>query len=84
MIELSVCIGSACHINGSHNVVVTFQHMIEEYQLHDKLSLKAAFCMKQCTNSGVSVSLNGQVERITAEEARTFFMEKVLPLVNHS
>ncbi len=84
MIELSVCIGSACHINGAHNVVATFQHMIETHKLHDKLDFKASFCMKQCAGRGVSVSVNGQKERITAEEARDFFKEKVIPLVNQA
>lgn len=81
MIELSICIGSACHINGAHNVVATFQHLIESYNLHDVVSLKASFCMKECSNCGVSVKINGEEERIAAEDARTFFKEKVLPLV---
>ncbi len=80
MIELSVCIGSACHISGAHNVVATFQHMIEEYDLHDKVNFKASFCMKDCSGCGVSVKVNGEKERIAAENARTFFKEKVLPL----
>lgn len=81
MIELTVCIGSACHIHGSHNVVATFRNMIEHYNLHDKVSLKGAFCMKACTGGGVTVTVNGAEERITAAEARTFFKEKILPLV---
>ena len=80
MIELSVCIGSACHLSGAHNVVATFQHMIEEYSLHDKVAFKASFCMKDCSGCGVSVTVNGEKERIAAEEAREFFKKKVLPL----
>lgn len=81
MVELKVCIGSACHINGAHNVVATFQHLIEQSGLHDKVELAASFCMKTCAGRGVSVTLNGKNERITADEARNFFREKVLPLV---
>lgn len=80
MIELRVCIGSACHINGSNNVVATFRHLIEEYQLHDKVLLQGAFCMRDCAQNGVAVSVNGQTERITDMEARKFFKEKILPL----
>ena len=29
MIEVNVCIGTACHLRGSYNVVQTFQQMIE-------------------------------------------------------
>ncbi len=81
MTELSVCIGSACHLNGAHNVIQTFQHMIEELGLNDKIDFKATFCMRKCGNKGVSVTLNGVVTRITAEEAREFFREKVVPLI---
>ncbi len=80
MIELNVCIGSACHIHGSHNVVASFQHLIEKYNLHDKVMLKGAFCMKECSAAGVAVSLNGKTERIAPETARTYFKENVLPL----
>lgn len=80
MIELYVCIGSACHIHGAHNVVQTFQHLIEQYQLNDKVVLKATFCLKQCSETGVSVTLNDNKYRIKAEEARSFFKTNVLPL----
>lgn len=81
MIELSVCIGSACHLKGAHNVVATFQHMIEEYDLHGKIDFKASFCMRQCHSSGVGVMLNGEKYNIPAESARTFFKEKVLEAI---
>lgn len=80
MLELRVCIGSACHLNGAHNVVATFQHLVEEHKLHDKINLLASFCMKECAQEGVAVSLNGEQTRILPEESRRFFREKVLPL----
>ena len=78
MIELSVCIGSACHMKGAQNVVATFQHLIEEYNVHDKVELRATFCMKMCSNPGVSVAVNGEKYNIPANTARDFFKEKVL------
>lgn len=80
MVELNVCIGSACHVNGANNVIITFQHLIERQGLHDKVALSGAFCMRQCVGNGVSVTLNGEKYRIMAAEARSFFKEKVLPL----
>jgi len=80
MLELKVCIGSACHLNGAHNVVATFQHLVEEYKLHDKINLVASFCMKQCAQKGVAVSINNEETRIQPEEARSFFRENILPL----
>ena len=73
MLELSVCIGSACHLKGSYNVIQVFQQLIEEKSLHDKIDFKGTFCMKQCHNNGVSVSVSGQQYHITPETANAFF-----------
>lgn len=73
MVVISVCIGTSCHINGSYNVVQTFQQLIEEHSMHDQMELKAYFCMKQCQNKGVSVSVDDQNYRIEPENARSFF-----------
>ena len=80
MICLSVCIGTSCHLNGANNVVMSFQHLIEEFDLHEKVTVSAAFCMQTCSGSGVSVTIGQERFVIKAEEARSFFKEKVLPL----
>ncbi len=82
MLELSVCIGSACHLKGSYNVIQVFQQQIEENFLHEKIEFKGAFCMKQCQNSGVSVSVGGQKYNVTPETAREFFNSTILELIN--
>lgn len=81
MVTLSVCIGSSCHLKGSYNVIQAFQQLIEEYGLgEDKLTFKASFCMKQCQNPGVGVTVDETVYSVRPEEARAFFRDKVLPL----
>lgn len=81
MTELSVCIGSACHLKGSYNIIQTFQQLVEENGLHEKINFKASFCMKKCNQAGVNVDLNGEKYNIAPEVAREFFYEKVVPLV---
>ena len=81
MISLSVCVGTSCHLNGANNVTMTFQHLIEEYSLHDKVALVASFCAQACAKDTVSVKVNDEKFSIQATEARKFFKEKVLPLV---
>lgn len=81
MVELSVCIGSSCHLKGSYNIIMVFQQMIEENALHKKIDLKATFCLRQCSNSGVAVTVNGEKHNVVPEDARKFFMESILPLV---
>lgn len=82
MLELSVCIGSSCHLKGSYNIIQVFQQMIEKNALHNRIELKATFCLKECHNPGVAVSLNGERHHIVPEDAWEFFMESVLPLVS--
>lgn len=77
MTVVEVCIGSACHLKGSYNIIQTFRHLIEERELHDKVEFKAAFCMKQCMCRGVSVRVNGEEFHILPEEAAAFFDEHV-------
>ncbi len=81
MLELSVCIGSSCHLKGSYNIIQLFQQMIEENALHDKIDFKASFCMRKCQSSGVAVSINGMVHHLQPETAREFFKNTIMPIV---
>ena len=76
--ELNVCIGSSCHLKGSYNVIQAFQKLIEDHGLHEKIEMKAQFCMKQC-QKGVSVSLGDEIHSVSSETARVFFLNTVVP-----
>ena len=80
MIELSVCIGSSCHLKGSYNVIQTFLQLIEAHGLHERIEFKSNFCMQRCAHAGVGLSLNGKAYHIAPETAREFFKTAVLPL----
>jgi NADH:ubiquinone oxidoreductase subunit E len=78
VIDLSVCVGSACHIKGSYNVINSFQQIIEEYKLADKVELKAIFCLGHCTE-GVSVKIDdSEVYSVSGATARKFFETEVM------
>lgn len=81
MVRINVCIGSSCHTSGAQNVVSSFQHLVEDYRLHDKVAITASYCMRRCGQDGVGVSLTIDDEpyRVAAENARNFFREHVLP-----
>jgi NADH:ubiquinone oxidoreductase subunit E len=79
VINLSVCVGSACHIKGSYNIINTFQQIIEEYKLSDKVELKAIFCLGHCTQ-GVSVKIDdSEVYSVSGSSAKEFFETEVIP-----
>lgn len=82
MVEVKICIGTSCHLNGSYNVVQSIQQLLEKYSLHDKVKLEAYFCMKQCNNKGVSITVNGTNFRVEPENARVFFQEQIQSLLS--
>lgn len=79
MIKISVCIGSACHIKGSYNVLNSFQQLREEFGLSDRIEVNAVFCLGHCTEA-VSVQVNdGEVQSVSGLTVRDFFVDKILP-----
>jgi len=72
MITIQVCIGSACHLKGSYNVINKLQELIKEKKLEQKITVKAAFCLGQCTKA-VSVKVNeGDVHSLNEERVEVF------------
>ena len=74
---LTVCIGSSCHLKGSKKVAQTFERLITENNLREKVNFHAAFCMGNCQN-GISVSIDDQVYSVTPETAQQFFEQEVI------
>jgi NADH:ubiquinone oxidoreductase subunit E len=82
MITISVCIGSACHLKGSYNVISELQDMIEEKKLDDKVQIRAVFCMGDCQKA-VAVKVNDGEETysLSGSNAKEFFQQTILPMV---
>ncbi len=55
--EVKVCVGSACHLKGSYDVIESLQSYIKNNKLEEKIDLKASFCLGQCTKN-VSVLID--------------------------
>ncbi len=77
MMEVKICIGTSCHLNGSYNVIQSIQQLMEKYSLHDKVKLEAYFCMRQCMNKGVAITVDGTNYRVEPENAGAFFLEQI-------
>ncbi|WP_167956662.1 (2Fe-2S) ferredoxin domain-containing protein [Anaerosporobacter faecicola] len=77
---ISVCIGSACHLKGSYDVIDKLQELVEDNNLGNKVELKAVFCLGNCQN-GVSVKINEEehIYSVTKKTVNTFFEEVVKP-----
>ena len=75
---MKVCIGSACHLKGSYEVLDRLQQLVKEYRLADRVTVKASFCLGHCSEQGVSVELDGQVHGVPVDGVEAFFREQVL------
>lgn len=72
MITIQVCIGSACHLKGSYEVINKLQNIIKEKKLDSHIAVKAAFCLGECTKA-VSVKVNdGAVQSLDESNVESF------------
>ncbi|MBC2582817.1 (2Fe-2S) ferredoxin domain-containing protein [Clostridium sp. DJ247] len=79
MVTINVCVGSACHLKGSYDIIEAFQQFIETYKLKDKVELKGAFCLSHCTE-GVSVKFDDEdtIYSLRTTNVESFFKEQVM------
>lgn len=55
--EITVCVGSSCHIKGSHSFIDYLQKAIAAHKLEQHIVLKASFCMGSCSE-GINIKVN--------------------------
>ncbi len=79
--KITVCIGSSCHIKGSHKVVEQLQYLIAKHHLGEKVELGGTFCMGKC-QQGVCVTVNDAFFSVTPDTVNAFFETEVLAKVS--
>ena len=80
MLNLTVCIGSSCHLKGSRQVVEQLQKLIAEHGVGEKVELGGTFCMGKC-QKGVCVTVGEEFYSVTPETVVEFFTNEVLTKV---
>lgn len=81
MRSLTICIGSACHIKGSHEVIDIFQKLILEYSLEEKIELNGSFCLKKCTDAVSVQRWDNKILSVSKENARCIFEDEIIPYI---
>ena len=78
---VSICVGSACHLKGSHEVITRLQELIAENKLENKIELMASFCLGNCAN-GESMTINGNlVADCSIDTIDEIFNNQIIPLL---
>ncbi len=75
--KVTICIGSSCHIKGSHYVVERLRQLVSENNISDKVELAGAFCMGKC-RQGVCVTVDDEFHSVSPDSVDSFFNEKIL------
>lgn len=82
MLIVQVCVGSSCHLKGSHEIVELLQKALEEYHLEDEVVLTGSFCIGKCNRIGVTVQVDDEVfVGITRENFKEFFTDHILNVI---
>ena len=80
---VQICIGSACHLKGSYQVIQNLKGLIEEEGLEEQVILKSSFCLGACSGA-VSVKIDDQpVESLLPDQTEVFFNERIKGAIGH-
>lgn len=78
MKNISVCVGSACHLQGAYYVLEIFKNLITKYEMEAKIDIEGNFCQNNCTR-GVVVRLGEKIVfDVNKDNAETIFKEYML------
>ena len=74
---ITICIGSACHLKGSREIIQKLQQLVAEHKLEEKVDLNGAFCSGNCVN-GVCVTIDGELHSLSPDKTEDFFETEIL------
>lgn len=78
MNQISICVGSACHLRGADAVLRAFVAQIEKHKIECQVDIEGNFCQGRCTE-GVVVKINDEIiTQVSREKVDTIFRTKIL------
>lgn len=82
MVIVQVCVGSSCHLRGSHDIVELLEKEVKDAHLEEEVILVGSFCLGKCNRIGVTVTVDDDVYTgVTRETFRDFWRDHILPRV---
>lgn len=80
MLNVSICIGSACHMKGSREVIARLRELVAAHGLQDRVSLNGSFCTGNCQHA-VCVTIGDTLYSLAPETTEEFFQKEILTRV---
>lgn len=79
MKKIEVCIGTACYLKGSYNIIEKIQDMAEKNGIAKDLDVSAVFCLGKCAEKGASIRIGeSEIHSVIPDNLETFFKEYIL------
>ena len=75
--RVTICIGSACHLKGSREIIKRLQKLVAERGISDKADLNGAFCTGNCVK-GVCVTIDDTLYSVKPETVDEFFEKEIV------
>lgn len=77
IMKVKICIGSACHLKGSREIIQKLQQLVAENHLESKVDLNGAFCTGNFVN-GVCITVDGELYSVSPETTEEFFKKEIM------
>ena len=74
---VTVFLGSACHVKGSHYVLETLQRLVKENHLEDQVHMAGTFCTGNC-QKGVCVTIDDTLFSFSPDTTEELFKKEIL------
>ena len=81
MVNVSICVGSACHMKGSKEVIAKLKELVKANQLEGQVLLNGSFCTGKCQYA-VCVVIDDTVYSVRPETTEEFFNNEILSRVS--
>ncbi len=80
---VQICVGSSCHIKGSHDIVELMKSAIEDHRLEDEIVLAGCFCTGNCSREGITIQVDDDIiTGVTVDGFDAFFQKNILERLN--
>ena len=76
--RVTICIGSACHLKGSKDIIQKMQELVKVHQVSDKVDLNGAVCSGNCMKEGVCVTVEDTLFSLKPEETEACFEKEIM------
>ncbi len=74
--KIKICIGSACHMQGSMQVIRQLQEHIEAEGLIDEVEMSGCMCTGRCRR-GVCVHVDSETFTVTPDSVDEFIRDQI-------